>query len=115
MVDNRAIGVGSGSALSFKSSDDTGIASKTNSQKYSSNEYIDVRGGQETEETFQEKPYVDQSAQLRAALASLAMINMPKVIKKKSFEENIKNEDDFDNEEKEYNEDDEGAEEKDTL
>ena len=56
MVDNRAIGVGFGSALSFKSSDDTGIASKTNSQKYSSNEYIDVRGGQETEETFQEKP-----------------------------------------------------------
>ena len=40
---------------------------------------------------------------------------MPKVIKKKSLEENIKNEDDFDNEEKEYNEDDEGAEEKDTL
>ena len=43
------------------------------------------------------------------------MINMPKVIKKKSLEENIKNEDDFDNEEKEYNEDDEGAEKKDTL
>ena len=114
MVDNRAIGVGSGSALNFKSSDDTGITSKTNSQKYSSNEYIDVRGGQEVEETFQEKPYVDQSAQLRAALASLAMINMPKVIKKKTSEEQLRNDDDFDGEEKEYNEDDD-SEEKDTL
>lgn len=108
MVDNRATGLPTGGGLSFRSPEST--ASKMNSQKYSSNEYIDIRSGQEQEESFQQKPFVDQSAQLRAALASLAMINMPKVIKKASVDDILEDEDDFDKEEKEYTEEDDEKE-----
>jgi hypothetical protein len=114
MVDNRATGVGSGGAISFKSSDNTGNASKLLSQKYSTNEYVDVRSKHGEDGTLQEQPFVDKSAQLRAALMSLAMINFPKVINK--LKKNPLDDDLLDEDEKSLEEEKkEKQEKKDTL
>lgn len=53
-------------------------------EKSSSEQYIPLdREIQEEEEQFKKSEFVDRSAQLRASLSSLAMINAPKVIRPK--------------------------------
>jgi len=49
--------------------------------KNSSEEYFDRRGGnQQQQENFQQSPFVDRSAQLRATLNSLAALNAANVV-----------------------------------
>lgn len=82
MVDNRSSGVfGIGGALNFKSGDISGTAAKTSDDKMGQGtEYFAMEQG-EDQDGFQQNPYVDRSAQLRATLNSLALINVAGVIK----------------------------------
>ena len=51
--------------------------------KASGEEYFDRRGQQQETEEFQQSPFVDRSAQLRATLNSLAALNAANVVKAK--------------------------------
>jgi len=51
--------------------------------KASGEEYFDRRGQQQDNEEFQQSPFVDRSAQLRATLNSLAALNAASVVKAK--------------------------------
>lgn len=77
MVDNRSAGhFGIGGAMNFKSGDISGTAAKTSDEKLGQGgEYFAFGRQQEEEEKKRQPVYVDRSAQLRASLASLAMIN----------------------------------------
>ena len=84
MVDNRSAGFfGIGGAFNFKSGDPSGMAAKTNDEKYGPGTEYGVIGRGEEEETFHQEPYVDRSAQLRATLNSLAMMNVAAVMNPK--------------------------------
>lgn len=84
MVDNRSAGFfGIGGAFNFKSGDPSGTAAKTNDDKYGPGTEYGVIGRGEEEEQFQQEPYVDRSAQLRATLNSLAMMNVAAVMNPK--------------------------------
>ncbi len=81
MVDNRSAGVlGIGGGLNFKSGDISGTAAKTSDDRASQGtEYFamdDPMGEQSRQE-----PFVDRSAQLKATLNSLAMMNVVNIIK----------------------------------
>ena len=92
MVDNRSAGFfGIGGAFNFKSGDISGTAAKTNDEKYGpGTEYGIINNGEgEEEQNFQE-PYVDRSAQLKATLNSLAMMNVAAVINSKKPKKNDK-------------------------
>ncbi len=85
MVDNRSAGFfGIGGAFNFKSGDISGTAAKTNDEKYGPGTEYGVinRGEGEEEQQFQEE-FTDRSAQLRATLNSLAMMNVAAVINSK--------------------------------
>ena len=85
MVDNRSAGFfGIGGAFNFKSGDPSGTAAKTSDEKYGPGTEYGVigRGEDEGEQQYQE-PYTDRSAQLRATLNSLAMMNVAAVINSK--------------------------------
>lgn len=93
MVDNRSAGFfGIGGAFNFKSGDISGTAAKTQDDKM----------GQGTEyfaqEQYQEEPqqsgefFVDRSAQLRATLNSLAMMNVASVLNEKKRTEFLESE-----------------------
>lgn len=80
MVDNRSAGVfGVGGAFNFKSGDISGTAANTQDDKMDGNEYFG-QGQQEEEQQSQNAPFVDRSAQLRATLNSLAMMNVANVL-----------------------------------
>ncbi len=83
MVDNRSAGVfGIGGALNFKSGDISGTAAKTSDDKMGQGtEYFATEQAEESE-NFQQNPYTDRSAQLRATLNSLALMNVAGVIKR---------------------------------
>src|SRR5574344_1855765 len=86
MVDNRSAGFyGVGGAFNFKSGDISGTAANTQDDKMGSDsEYISLR--KEKDEDSQENSsanYTDRSAQLRATLNSLAMMNVAGVINTK--------------------------------
>lgn len=85
MVDNRSAGFfGIGGAFNFKSGDPSGTAAKTSDEKYGpGTEYGVIGRGEGEEEQFNQEPYTDRSAQLRATLNSLAMMNVAAVLNSK--------------------------------
>ncbi len=91
MVDNRSAGFfGIGGSFNFKSGDISGTAAKTQDDKMGQgNEYFAQQKREEDEEQSESEKYTDRSAQLRATLNSLAMMNVANVInsRKKAFEE----------------------------
>lgn len=91
MVDNRSAGFfGIGGSFNFKSGDISGTAAKTQDDKMGQgSEYFAQQRREEEEENSESEKYMDRSAQLRATLNSLAMMNVANVInsRKKAFEE----------------------------
>ena len=88
MVDNRSAGFfGIGGSFNFKSGDISGTAAKTQDDKMGQGGEYFAQQRQEEEENFQQNPYMDRSAVLRATLNSLAMMNVANVIntRKKSI------------------------------
>ncbi len=84
MVDNRSAGFfGIGGAFNFKSGDISGTAAKTQDDKMGQGtEYGYLEQGEE-EQQDNNAPFVDRSAQLRATLNSLAMMNVAGVLNNK--------------------------------
>ena len=80
MVDNRSAGFyGIGGSFNFKSGDPSGTAAKMSQEKYGSEAmYLPPVEGEE--EYYNNQPYVDRSALLRATLNSLAMSNVASVL-----------------------------------
>ncbi len=91
MVDNRSAGFfGIGGSFNFKSGDISGTAAKTQDDKMGQGgEYFAQQKRAEDEEDQDSQKYTDRSAQLRATLNSLAMMNVANVInaRKKALEE----------------------------
>lgn len=85
MVDNRSAGFfGISGAFNFKSGDISGTAAKTNDEKYGpGTEYGVINRGEGEEEQPVQEEFTDRSAQLRATLNSLAMMNVAAVINSK--------------------------------
>lgn len=81
MVDNRSAGFyGIGGAFNFKSGDISGTAAKSQDDKMGpGTEYGEIPQGEE-EYYQQQQPFIDRSAQLRATLNSLAMMNVANVL-----------------------------------
>lgn len=91
MVDNRSAGFfGIGGSFNFKSGDISGTAAKTQDDKMGQGgEYFAQQKREEDEDNQDSQKYTDRSAQLRATLNSLAMMNVANVInsRKKALEE----------------------------
>lgn len=91
MVDNRSAGFfGIGGSFNFKSGDISGTAAKTQDDKMGQDgEYFAQQKREDDEENQDSQKYTDRSAQLRATLNSLAMMNVANVInsRKKALEE----------------------------
>ena len=96
MVDNRSAGFfGIGGSFNFKSGDISGTAAKTQDDKMGQGgEYFAQQKREDDEENQDSQKYTDRSAQLRATLNSLAMMNVANVInsRKKALEEQKKRE-----------------------
>lgn len=81
MVDNRSAGFfGIGGAFNFKSGDISGTAAKTQDDKMGQGTEYGVLEHPEEEQAQNNAPYVDRSAQLRATLNSLALMNVANVL-----------------------------------
>lgn len=91
MVDNRSAGFfGIGGSFNFKSGDISGTAAKTQDDKMGQGgEYFAQQRREDDDENQDSQKYTDRSAQLRATLNSLAMMNVANVInaRKKAMEE----------------------------
>ena len=89
MVDNRSAGFyGIGGAFNFKSGDASGTAAKMSQEKYGSEAmYLPPVEGEE--DYFQQEPFVDRSALLRATLNSLAMTNVASVLNSKKHKKTL--------------------------
>ena len=91
MVDNRSAGFfGIGGSFNFKSGDISGTAAKTQDDKMGQGgEYFAQQKREDEDENSESQKYTDRSAQLRATLNSLAMMNVASVInaRKKALEE----------------------------
>lgn len=91
MVDNRSAGFfGIGGSFNFKSGDISGTAAKTQDDKMGQGgEYFAQQRREDDDENQDSQKYTDRSAQLRATLNSLAMMNVANVINasKKAMEE----------------------------
>lgn len=84
MVDNRSAGFfGVGGAFNFKSGDISGTAAKTQDDKMGQGTEYGVLENYEEEQQQNNAPYVDRSAQLRATLNSMAMMNVAGILKTK--------------------------------
>ena len=92
MVDNRSAGFyGVGGAFNFKSGDPSGTAAKMSQEKYGSEAmYLPPAEGEEDGEFYNNEPYVDRSALLRATLNSLAMSNVASVLNSKKYKKSPK-------------------------
>lgn len=91
MVDNRSAGFfGIGGAFNFKSGDISGTAAKTQDDKMGPGTEYGMVGGEEEEQNQPALPFVDRSAQLRATLNSLAMMNVASVLNEKKRTEILK-------------------------
>ena len=90
MVDNRSAGFfGIGGSFNFKSGDISGTAAKTQDDKMGQGgEYFAQQKREDEDENSESQKYTDRSAQLRATLNSLAMMNVANVInaRKKALE-----------------------------
>ena len=102
MVDNRSAGFyGIGGAFNFKSGDPSGTAAKMSQEKYGSEAmYLPPAEGEGEDGYYNNEPYVDRSALLRATLNSLAMTNVASVLKSKKHKKTVKDIKDEDKEEK---------------
>lgn len=82
MVDTRSAGAfGIAGALNFKSGDISGTAAKTaDDRSYRGTEYF-RQGKNDERNRFESERYTDRSAQLRATLNSLALMNVAGIIK----------------------------------
>lgn len=91
MVDNRSAGFyGIGGAFNFKSGDISGTAANTQDDKMGpGTEYGQIPQGEE-EQFQQDIHFVDRSAQLRATLNSLAMMNVANVLNERKRLEAVK-------------------------
>lgn len=81
MVDGRSLGsFGIGGAFNFKSGDISGTAANMQDDKMGpGTEYGEIPGKEE-EQQQTNLPFIDRSAQLRATLNSLAMMNVANVL-----------------------------------
>lgn len=88
MVDSRSLNaITPASAFSFKSGDISGTAAKMSDEKMGQGgEYFLVENGQQ-EAASQNQPYIDRSAQLRATLNSLAIMNVANMLANKKKQE----------------------------
>lgn len=106
MVDNRSAGFfGIGGAFNFKSGDISGTAANTQHDKMGPGTEYGAIPGKEEEQIHYQQPFIDRSAQLRATLNSLAMMNVANVLNEKKraeilaqIEENKSEEEDGDQE-----------------
>lgn len=88
MVDNRSAGFfGIGGSFNFKSGDISGTAAKTADDRQSPGMDYFIQEGEEGYEQFGSSQFVDRSAQLKATLNSLAMMNVANLINKKKKDE----------------------------
>lgn len=91
MVDNRSAGFfGIGGAFNFKSGDISGTAAKTQDDKMGQGTEYGMLGQGEEEQQQNTEPFVDRSAQLRATLNSLAMMNVANVLNERKRTEFLK-------------------------
>lgn len=90
MVDNRSAGFyGIGGAFNFKSGDISGTAAKNQDDKMGPGTEYGAIPQKEEEVAPNNIPFVDRSAQLRATLNSLAMMNVANVVTKKQRADKI--------------------------
>lgn len=91
MVDNRSAGFyGIGGSFNFKSGDPSGTAAKMSQEKYGSEAmYLPPAEGEEDWDSFNNQPFVDRSALLRATLNSLAMNNVASVLNAKKHKKKL--------------------------
>lgn len=102
MVDNRSAGFfGIGGAFNFKSGDISGTAAKSQDDKMGPGTEYGAIPNKEEEQTQYSEPFVDRSAQLRATLNSLAMMNVANVLNEQKRTEFIKEVDKDKDEDKE--------------
>jgi len=88
VVDNRSAGFfGIGGSFNFKSGDISGTAAKTADDRQSPGMDYFVQEGEEGYEEFGSSHFVDRSAQLKATLNSLAMMNVANLINNKKKDE----------------------------
>ena len=93
------------SAFNFKSGDISGTAAKTSDDKMGQgNEYYAQY--REEEQMMMSEPFVDRSAQLRATLNSLAMMNVANLISKSKKKKSILDEDLEENQKEKLEEED---------
>ncbi len=85
MVDNR--GISPIPSFNFKSGDASGMANKMSEEKMGQGGEYFAQEMQEEEEREQKSNYQDRSAQLRASLDSLAMVNAGSIMFKKFVKE----------------------------
>lgn len=91
MVDNRSAGFfGIGGAFNFKSGDISGTAAKSQDDKMGPGTEYGQIPNKEEEQNQNSEPFVDRSAQLRATLNSLAMMNVANVLNEQKRTEFIK-------------------------
>lgn len=84
MVDNRSAGFfGIGGGFNFKSGDISGTAANTQHDKMGPGTEYGAIPGREEEQIHYQQPFIDRSAQLRATLNSLAMMNVANVLNEK--------------------------------
>lgn len=84
MVDTRSAGaLGVPGALNFRSGDNSGVATKTSDDRASRGMDYYKTDDSENNNGFYESEYMDRSAQLRATLNSLALMNVAGIIKKR--------------------------------
>lgn len=98
MVDNRSAGFyGIGGSFNFKSGDPSGTAAKMSQEKYGSEAmYLPPVEGEEEGNGFDNQPYVDRSALLRATLNSLAMTNVASILNSKKHKKTVSDLDEYD-------------------
>lgn len=98
MVDNRSAGFyGIGGSFNFKSGDISGTAANLSDDKMGQGNEYSRRDKQEEEALKESKmQFTDRSAQLRATLNSLAMINVAGVINTKKRPTRLDDSDDED-------------------
>lgn len=98
MVDNRSAGFyGIGGSFNFKSGDISGTAANLSDDKMGQGNEYSRRDKQEEEALKESKmQFTDRSAQLRATLNSLAMINVAGVINTKKRPTRLNDSDDDD-------------------
>lgn len=105
MPDDRSSGLPGGSGyIRFNGMDGSGVIPEIPDKKRSKNQsdHPEDSEKKENQEELKESQYIDRSAQLRATLNSLAMMNVADVLKSKSDKEKIHKQDVKKNEKIEY-------------